>query len=235
MSADDATIDRAARAARNANYAAGGRPGKDSDWDAGPGFEPTRERYRRIARAVLDAAGLDAPSVWDPAIPPGGYVCSVCGDPTESEPCPEHQPQAHAAIDAPPVTFAELHGEIARRDQQITELFGALSALVMWWDAGNEPGAVRIAPRVIWDNARNALGWPSPIPDLDAADLRIALYDPPDATCIDSPGRGVTITHIPSGWSSSCHSERSQLQNKRLALEVLKARVAVWRHTNPGR
>lgn len=131
----------------------------------------------------------------------------------------------------PPVTFAELHGEIARRDQRITELFGALTALVMWWDAGDEPGAVRIAPRAIWDNARNALGWPQPDPDLDLADLRITYYDPSGASVIDPPGRGVSILHIPSGWGTTCHSERSQLQNKAQALKALKARVAVWRNT----
>lgn len=36
----------------------------------------------------------DAPSVWDDAIPPGGYVCGTCGTPVESEPCSEHQPYA---------------------------------------------------------------------------------------------------------------------------------------------
>ncbi|WP_167305428.1 hypothetical protein [Saccharomonospora piscinae] len=40
----------------------------------------------------------DAPDVWDASIPPGGYVCSTCHTPVESEPCPDHQPTAHAAI-----------------------------------------------------------------------------------------------------------------------------------------
>lgn len=31
------------------------------------------------------------PSIFDPAIPPGGYVCAACGMPTESEPCADHQ------------------------------------------------------------------------------------------------------------------------------------------------
>ena len=29
---------------------------------------------------------------WDPGLPPGGFVCSACGMPVESEPCAEHQP-----------------------------------------------------------------------------------------------------------------------------------------------
>lgn len=31
------------------------------------------------------------PSVWDGSVAPGGWVCSVCGMPTESEPCVDHQ------------------------------------------------------------------------------------------------------------------------------------------------
>lgn len=30
--------------------------------------------------------------------PIGGWVCSECGTPTESEPCQEHQPAAYAAM-----------------------------------------------------------------------------------------------------------------------------------------
>jgi hypothetical protein len=36
----------------------------------------------------------DAPDVWDGSLPPGGYVCGGCGQPTESDPCREHQPRA---------------------------------------------------------------------------------------------------------------------------------------------
>lgn len=31
--------------------------------------------------------------VWDPAVPPGGFVCGECGMPVESEPCDEHAPE----------------------------------------------------------------------------------------------------------------------------------------------
>lgn len=30
--------------------------------------------------------------VWDAAVPPGGYICSTCGTPVETEPCPDHAP-----------------------------------------------------------------------------------------------------------------------------------------------
>lgn len=33
---------------------------------------------------------VPAPQVWDDSVPPGGFVCSVCRTPVESEPCPEH-------------------------------------------------------------------------------------------------------------------------------------------------
>lgn len=39
-----------------------------------------------------------APDVWDGTLPPGGYVCAACGQPTESEPCPDHQPEPAAAL-----------------------------------------------------------------------------------------------------------------------------------------
>ena len=42
-----------------------------------------RLRDRIAARPALD--------VWDDSVAPGGYVCSACGMPTESEPCAEHQ------------------------------------------------------------------------------------------------------------------------------------------------
>jgi hypothetical protein len=49
-------------------------------------------------RAELENArpAKDAPDVWSDELPPGGMVCGVCGQPTESEPCAEHQPIAAA-------------------------------------------------------------------------------------------------------------------------------------------
>lgn len=45
-----------------------------------------RDRYRQEANVR-----------WDPTLPPGGSVCATCGDPVESEPCPEHHPRTAAA------------------------------------------------------------------------------------------------------------------------------------------
>jgi hypothetical protein len=40
-----------------------------------------RDRYREESRTC-----------WDNSLPPGGECCAVCGQPVESEPCPEHHP-----------------------------------------------------------------------------------------------------------------------------------------------
>ena len=44
-------------------------------------------------RRMQNRFAADAPNVWDDGLPPGGYVCAACGQPTESEPCAEHQEQ----------------------------------------------------------------------------------------------------------------------------------------------
>lgn len=44
-----------------------------------------------------------APEVWDASVPPGGYVCSACGIPVESEPCPDHGVPAPEAATPDPV------------------------------------------------------------------------------------------------------------------------------------
>lgn len=38
----------------------------------------------------------DYREVWSTEVPPGGMVCGTCGQPVESEPCPEHAPAALA-------------------------------------------------------------------------------------------------------------------------------------------
>ena len=39
----------------------------------------------------LDRLAPKAGDVWNDSVAPGGYVCSECGMPTESEPCSKHQ------------------------------------------------------------------------------------------------------------------------------------------------
>lgn len=45
---------------------------------------------------------IEAPDEWIILNGIGGYVCSVCGVPVETEPCPEHQPEAYARCIAIP-------------------------------------------------------------------------------------------------------------------------------------
>lgn len=52
-------------------------------------------------------------AVWDASLPPGGAVCSICGQPVESEPCADHapdffQPGRTYAYDASGFTAPEL-------------------------------------------------------------------------------------------------------------------------------
>ncbi len=46
------------------------------------------------ARARITELEASQPyrEVWSDEVPPGGMVCSTCGGPVESEPCPEHAP-----------------------------------------------------------------------------------------------------------------------------------------------
>ena len=37
--------------------------------------------------------------VWSDAVAPGGFVCSICGMPVESEPCADHAPEAIEGCD----------------------------------------------------------------------------------------------------------------------------------------
>lgn len=55
-----------------------------------------------------------APEAWDASVPPGGYVCSACGIPVESEPCPDHDVPAPEAATPPMSLAAELEAEAAR-------------------------------------------------------------------------------------------------------------------------
>jgi hypothetical protein len=54
--------------------------------------------YTDATAVLIEDEVQEVPDFWDSTVPPGGYVCSVCGDPVESEPCPKHQTAAYGSM-----------------------------------------------------------------------------------------------------------------------------------------